>query len=64
MTKPGTYAIYRGDQFLCIGTRIECAEALGITYNNLASIISKGAHGKISYEKSLIAVKLEGEEES
>lgn len=60
--KPATYAIYRGDQFLCIGTKSECAATLCITQNNLDSLISKGKHGKISYENRLIAVKLDGEE--
>jgi len=57
--KPATYAIYRGDQFLCIGTKAECAEALCTTVNNLASLVSKGSKGLISYEKRLIAVKLD-----
>lgn len=57
-----TYAIYKGDQFLCIGTKVECAVTLCITQNNLDSLLSKGKHEKISYEKRLIAVKLDGEE--
>ena len=60
--KPFVYAIYKGDQFLCIGTMKECAEELCISQNNLVSRVSKGVHGKIAYENRLIAVKLEGEE--
>ena len=57
--KPNVYAIYKGDQFLCIGTIKECAEELCITQNNLKSRISKGANGKIAYENRLIAVNLD-----
>lgn len=60
--KSSTYAIYKGDTFLCIGTKSQCAETLCITQNNLDSLISKGKHGKISCENRLIAVKLDGEE--
>ena len=56
---PSVYAIYKGDQFLCIGTIKECAEELCITQNNLKSRISKGVNGKIAYENRLIAVKLD-----
>ena len=57
--KPSIFAIYKGDQFLCIGTRKECAEALGISRSSMESRISKSASGKISYENRLIAVKLD-----
>ena len=57
--KPNVYAIYKGDQFLCIGTIKECAEELCITQNNLKSRISKGVNGKIAYENRLIAVNLD-----
>lgn len=60
--KPNVYAIYKGDQFLCIGTMKECAEELCITQNNLISRVSKGVHGKIAYENRLISVKLDEEE--
>lgn len=59
--KTATYAIYRGDQFLCIGTQQECAEQLGITKGSLQSMITKSKNWP--YHRKLIAVKLDEEED-
>lgn len=60
--KPSTYAIYKGDTFLAIGTKKECARLLGTTLASLESRLTRGRQEKTSYENSLIAVKLDGEE--
>lgn len=59
--KSSTYAIYKGDVFMCIGTQQECAEYLGITIGSLQSMLSKSKDWE--YNRKLIAVKLDEEDE-
>lgn len=56
------YAIYRGDEFLCIGTRKECAEWLGTTESHVQQLLSpvrKERISKVKNPRGLIAVKLD-----
>lgn len=67
MSKPETseYAVYRGDEFICLGTARECAAYLDVKISTIR-FLSSPAHSKRvekrkESEGSLIAIKVDDE---
>lgn len=55
-----TYAIYKGDSLICIGTAKECSEQLGITRKSIYWLASPTNHKRAKGNRK-IAIKLEDE---
>lgn len=60
------YAVYKGDEFLCLGTARECAAYLGVKISTIRYLLSP-AYSKIIEKRQdskgpLIAIKVDDEE--
>lgn len=59
------YAVYKGDEFICLGKASECAKFLGIARNSIFFLSSPAYKKRIekrSYSKNpLIVIRLEEE---
>ena len=67
MSKPETseYAVYRGDEFICLGTARECAAYLDVKISTIRFLSSPAHLKRIEKRKgsedSLIAIKVDDE---
>lgn len=57
------YAVYKGEENLCIGTARECAEMLGVTAKYVYWLVTPTAKGRLASrkcpEKAITAVVLD-----
>lgn len=60
-----TFALYRGDQFIDLGTRQELAKKMGVTPKTISYLSTPARMRKIKGKenKSLIAIKIEDDED-
>lgn len=45
------YAVYKGDQFICIGTMEKCAEFIGVSVNTIRFYLSPAYHKRVKARK-------------
>ncbi len=58
------YAIYKGDEFIFMGSAKECAEFLGVKVRTIYSLTSASHHNRIKENgNAVLAIKVEGIEE-
>ncbi|MEN2765749.1 hypothetical protein [Ornithinibacillus xuwenensis] len=58
------YAVYKGDEFLCLGTAIECADKLGVKADTIVYYTSPAYQRKLAKRNAvnpIIVIKLEDE---
>ncbi|AOH54452.1 hypothetical protein ABE28_008815 [Peribacillus muralis] len=61
-TNPLEYAVYKGDEFLCLGTAKECATYLGVTVQTIRFMVSPTYRKRTQNSKDpLIAIKVDDE---
>ena len=56
------YAVYRGDELICVGTAKECAEELGVKVNTIYWM-SNPAYHKRAKENWTIVTRLEDDDD-
>ena len=54
-----TYAAYRGDEFIDLGTKRELAESLGVSEKSIELYMSPSYRRRPGYGKRLIVIRIE-----
>lgn len=62
MKNPVYYGVYKGDEFITVGTGKECAEALGVSERSLKFYASP-TYKKRTTGNALVVIRLEEVEE-
>lgn len=58
------YAIYRGDEFLFVGNKKECAEYLGVKTETITFLATPtNLKRTVNYDKRLLVIKIKENEE-
>lgn len=60
---PKTYALYRGDEFLAVGTVRELAKMHGVREKTIRFFASRSHKERTSYEKAIWAYEVEEDED-